>query len=84
MTFLTKQASEIETMASNLVSIGGINGNVKVRFHGNHKPFSTETKNTIYNVVRKGKGGMSVVRSTKTGKVYSLPLTRRVFANVTY
>lgn len=68
-------------MATSTVCVGSVKGNVKVKFHGNRK-FKQEKKGTIYSVVRLGKGGMSVVRSANTGKVYSLITNVRVFANV--
>ena len=68
-------------MATSTVCVGSVKGNVKVKFHGNRK-FKQEKKNTIYSVVRLGKGGMSVIQSVTTGRVYSLVTNVRVFANV--
>jgi len=68
-------------MATSTVCVGSVKGNVRVKFHGNRK-FKQEQRNTVYSVVRLGKGGMSVIRSTRTGKVYSLPLNVAVYPNV--
>lgn len=68
-------------MATSTVCVGSVKGNVKVKFHGNRK-FNQEQRNTVYSVVRLGKGGMSVIRSGNTGKVYSLETKVKVYANV--
>lgn len=63
------------------VTIGSVKGNVRVKFHGN-KNFNKELRNTVYSVVRLGKSGMSVIRSDKTGKVYSLTRNTQVYSNI--
>lgn len=60
------------------VLVGSVKGNVSVKFHGNRK-FKSEKRNTVYSVVRLGKGGMSVIRSSRTGRVYSLPVNTSVY-----